>query len=169
MVSFKVIHLRICLFVFVLSFPLFLSPWLPVHKSPWHGGTWLGRETEPVYKKDGFIFSSSQPVLPHPRVMAALHMTCLSQKSEISKVLSSSLSAIKAPICLALQSRTTAFLSGDIWEHYCCSVITVHRSLRYRISDLYRWPIIQWTKFSLFSDPAVSRTLCLCPRGWRLV
>lgn len=55
MLSFKVTRLAASTF-FVLSFLLFPSPRLPVHKSPWHGGTWRSRETELVYKKDGFIF-----------------------------------------------------------------------------------------------------------------
>lgn len=51
---------------------------------------------------------------------------------------------VKAPIYLALsqlQSWTTFFF-GDIWEHYCVSVITVHRSLRCKMSDSYRWHVI---------------------------
>ena len=82
-ISFEVTRLSAS--TFRPSCPFSLSHTLPLHKAPCHRGS-MTLQTEPVYKKDGFIRSFCQPRLPHLSVMT----TCLS--TDIQSVVLTTLS-----------------------------------------------------------------------------
>lgn len=137
-ISFAV--LPCCVYLFI-SLGLTHTP--PHHKSTCHRGN-ITLHTEPVYKKDGFIFSPVSPgyltsmswqlCIWRAFLRHQGYLKCCSHRPRPSK---------NPYVFCQLQAMTPIFIFGDKWWRYPCVPVVkpvgqmLHRNFGCRISDPY--------------------------------